>query len=439
MSNIFDVGRGWSVEAESGLVEDSELRVTLLEDPPYIWIYPMPDGSYRYDGYLYDVWKAIAQALNLRYRMVPLPGRDFGRIDENGTWTGLVGELAYGRADVALTWLWMREDRLKVIDYLDVVPVEQTSMGFFIRKDMGDAQGFSGAMISSLLKPLEMNVWWMLLGILLVLSLVLKGTARLCRTEDGQAASEPTWAMCLLSTFRCLTGQGWPSMPSSLSGRTVTIISWFLCVIIHTSYTANLISYLTIMTVDRPIKSLKDFSERPDWMLVMNPNHIVLNDWRVSKDKYERELYQRVLNRDRFIPFDDPEKRACELIKPKILAYLPKEQLFYVLGSDVCGMVPLYDQPLQGMNNYIPIAKKLRKLRRAMNEILQKMNEAGILKRLKKRWLEHHHMCASRAAVEPLSFGNALPVLMIVPMGFAASCAICGLELMFNRVTKRGR
>ena len=427
----------WSVAADQ--FEDSEIRLTALHDPPYIWIHPTGDGSYRYEGYLYDIWETMAEALNLRYRLVPLLGGDYGKLDANGTWTGLVGELAYGRADVALTWLYVREDRLKVINYLDAAPVEQVAAGFYISKDMRDAQSLSGNMISSLLKPLHIHVWWALLVTLLVLSLMLMVTARLCPTEDRRVASEATWASCLFSIFKCLVGQGWTSEPSSLSGRTVTMVSRCLCIIIFTSYTATLISHMTVVTEDRPIKSLKDFSERSDWKLGMYPHHSISTGWRFSKDRYERELYQRVINRDRFVPFDYKANTARELLKPKTLMFLAVEQLFYLLGSDACRVVPLYDQPIRKIPNYLPIAMEQNKLRRALNQILHKMGEAGILTRLKKRWVEHRDMCAEGKDVEPLSLENALALLMILPVGIVASCIICTLELMFRYITGKQR
>ena len=118
MTSLQFVGRNWSAEAEDVLKR--EVRVIAINDPPYIAIHPQPDGSYRYGGYLFDVWQMIAEALDLRYRVVPLLDGGFGRLQENGTWTGMVGELAYGRADVGLSWLWMRKDRMQVVDYLDV-------------------------------------------------------------------------------------------------------------------------------------------------------------------------------------------------------------------------------------------------------------------------------------------------------------------------------
>ena len=437
MARIFSVGRNWSVGADQ--FGNTELRLTAVHNPPYLWIHPVADGSYRYEGYLYDVWETMAQTLNLRYRLVPLfgPAGEFGRLDVNGTWTGLVGELAYGRADVALTWLRMRQDRLKVISFLDAVPVEQVRSGFYISKDMGDAQGLSGDMFSSLLKPLHTNVWWVLLVTLLVLSLVLLVTVRLCPTEDKRVTTEASWGFCLFSVFRCLVGQGWTSESGSLPGRTVTMVSWCLCIIILASYTATLASHLTVVTEDRPIKSLKDFSERPDWRLAMNPNHVVTNDWKLSKDRYERELYQHILHGDRFVPFDQKENTARELIKPKTLLFLPIEQLFYLVGNKACRVVPLYDHPIKEYTNYIPIAREQKKLRRALNQLLQKMNEVGILTRLKKTWFEQHNTCDSGTGVGPFSLKNALALLMILPAGIVASCILCTLEWMFRYITRK--
>ena len=438
MANLVYAGRNWSEETERGLNVESELRVAVVQDPPYVWIHSMPDGSYRYEGYLYDVWETIAQSLNLHYRLIPLQGGGFGHLDVNGTWTGMVGELAYGRADLALTWLWMRRDRLEVVDYLDAVPVEEDINAFYIRKDMGNDLSLTADMFGSLLKPLHMNVWWALLGALLVLSLALKATARFSRAEDRRAASEETWAACLLSSFMAFMSQGWPSMPNSLAGRIVTIFAWILCIIIHTSYTANLISHLTVVTVNRPIKSLEEFSDQPDWMLGVMPGHIILNDWRASRDKYERELYQRVLNRDRVVFFDATENSARELIKPKVLTYFGLEQLFFLLGSEACSLIPLNDKPKKVTKSYIPIAKEQRKLQHKMNQILQKIREAGILAELKKRWFTEKHVCVSRRGVEPMSLGDSLPLLMIMPMGFAVSCVIFALEwMLMSRVARR--
>ena len=67
------------------------------------------------------------------------------------------------------------------------------------------------------------------------------------------------------------------------SNAAVTIFSWLLVIVIFASYTINLIYYLTAVTVDRSIASLKEFSKNFDWSFAMHPGHGSLTNWKVSR------------------------------------------------------------------------------------------------------------------------------------------------------------
>ena len=439
-SGLVFTGRQWSVENKNYLPLDTELRVTAFNDSPHLSIYQLRDGSYKFDGYLYDVWEIIAKTLNLRYRLVPLPNSSYGCLDEHGNWTGMSGELAYGRADVALTWIFMREDRSEVMDFLDAVSIDETSDAFYISKSSVIAPSSADTFFAPWLRPLHINVWWAWLVTLLVLSLVLKGTVRFSRAEDRRSASEATWASCLFSTFISFVGQSWSSLPSSLSGRTVTIFTWFVHICIHTSYTATLISSLTVVTVNRPISSLKDFCEQPDWILAMRSEHVSLTDWKVSQNKYEQKLYQRVMSKDRFVPLKTTRESALGYIRPNVLTYADRNRLLYHLGSEACSLLPLNDQPAKAKQNFIPVAKRNDSLRRDMNRVLQRMHEVGVIQALKNRWLYHNIACVSRSNIEPVSISNSVALLMVLAVGLLASGIIIVLELLwFNQSTLPSR
>ena len=286
-------------------------------------------------------------------------------------------------------------------------------------------------MFNSLLKPLDVTVWLALIGSLLVLSLALRGTARLSRTGDSRDAAEMTWTSCLFAMFMSLVGQGWSSTPGSLSGRTVTIFGWFLCIIVINSYTAILISHLTVVSQEPPIRSLKEFCEQPDWTLMMRPDHIHLNDWRISDDKYEQKLYRRVSDKENFIPFYRTMESAIASFSPKVLTYVNIDRLFFLLKTQACGLVPLQDQPVEAAAtkyNYMVMTKGRSKLRKSMSRVLRKLAEAGILKSLKKRWIKRPKACASVLGARPISFGDSLALLLIVPLGCVASVIILSLE-----------
>ena len=76
----------------------------------------------------------MARELGLHYRMVPLLAGGYDSLDANSTWMGMVGELAYGRADVALAGLLDRPDRRAVVDFIYSVAVVQDQASQHIRK-----------------------------------------------------------------------------------------------------------------------------------------------------------------------------------------------------------------------------------------------------------------------------------------------------------------
>ncbi|XP_043223549.1 glutamate receptor 3-like [Amphibalanus amphitrite] len=178
LGTLLALGGGWSPPEpnEAAFVPSAEdvLRITAIHDPPYLIITRQSDGSYEYSGYLHDLWEIIARELDLRYRTVPLLDGGYGSVDQNGTWSGLVGELAYGRADLALTWVHFRQDRASVVDYIDAVPVDQDQYTFYLAKGTAAAPQLSPAMFSSLLQPLHWHVWWTVAASLLVISAALR-------------------------------------------------------------------------------------------------------------------------------------------------------------------------------------------------------------------------------------------------------------------------
>ena len=444
---LLQIGQGWldgPSRAAAAEAPAPELRVTAVHDPPYFSVYPHANGSYSYDGYIYEVWQLVTRLLGLRYRIATMPSGEFGMLDGNGTWTGMVGELAYGRADIALSWLDFRLDRAAVVDFIDAAPMGQLKPEFFIRRGSREMPSISPAMLTSLLKPLGTGVWWTLLTSVFVLSVVLCLTLRLSlpHGERRQKGEELTWGSCLLSSFRSVVGQGWTQTPSSMAARITTISSWLMGTIIYTSYTANLISSLTVVTVDRPISSLKEFSEQPDWKFAMEPGNVHLNDWKQSEDVYKRELFARTVSGRGFIPLTWTPEVIQSVSQPRVLTYLTSRvYLFHVLGSEACNMVPLNDhQSAKVTSGYIAIAKGLDPLRQRINQLVFQMYQAGELQRFKTKWMASNRVTCeipSNSKSRSLSFGELLPVLIIIPLAVVVSAAILLLEMAFRYAAKR--
>ncbi|KAF0300384.1 Glutamate receptor ionotropic, kainate 2 [Amphibalanus amphitrite] len=387
----------------------------------------LPNGTTTCEGYLYDLWDTVAHELGLRYRMVPLLKPLYGSMEANGTWNGMVGELAYGRADIAVTTLDMRSDRATVIDYIDAVSVTRTHSKFYVRASSHLVPEVTTETLSSLLKPLHPDVWWTLLVALLALAAALRVVVRCSHaaSESRQTVERMGWVACLLASFRSLVGQGWESAPNSVAVRIVTSCSWMLGIIIYASYTANLISYLTVPKQDLPIRSLREFHEQPGWRLAVQPGHSILNDWKQSRSEEERALYRRSQAREGIIDIYWNRASTQRTLETKVLTYVNIDPVFRILREETCSLVPIPDLPVKTNEVYMAIAKGREDLRGRINQVMRRLNEEGLLKRIKGQWLKSNDaICERPAGFREMTFGDVFVILMIVPLGVVLSFVV---------------
>ncbi|XP_043234979.1 glutamate receptor ionotropic, delta-1-like [Amphibalanus amphitrite] len=384
IGSLLSVGQRWSVEPfeeNSGPPTDRRpLRLAALHDPPYFIANRLANDTFSYSGYLKDLWEIIARELDLPYEIIPLFGGGYGSVDPNGTWTGMVGELAYGRADLALTGIIHRRDRATVVDYIDTVAVSQDRPTFYVRRDAAAAPRLSLAVFDALLRPLHAHIWWLLLASLLVTSLVLRATVRFnhAGSETRRTAREMSWAWCLLLSFMTLVNQGWARTPDSLAARVATLAGWILGMLVYYTYTANLISHLTVTTVGRPISSLREFIEQPGWTFAMEPGYGILNTWKTSSDPYERALYARTVTGEGFLGLEVGGEVMRRTTEPKMMTYIDIDRLLKFIGSEGCQMVSLLANLPPKTNNYMIIAKGRRQLREDINHLMEHLNHVHI-------------------------------------------------------------
>ena len=68
----------------------------------------------------------------------------------NGTWTGMIGDVIYGRADIALGDLSLTDERLTVVDF--TTPYLYSPATFLTRNNLKLSQ-------MAILKPFDISVW----------------------------------------------------------------------------------------------------------------------------------------------------------------------------------------------------------------------------------------------------------------------------------------
>lgn len=76
-------------------------------------------------GYCIDLMDEIARMSNFDYVVYEVEDKIFGGMNDDGTWTGVLSELVYRRADMSFPINYIMYDRSLVVDY--TVPITDLS------------------------------------------------------------------------------------------------------------------------------------------------------------------------------------------------------------------------------------------------------------------------------------------------------------------------
>lgn len=246
-------------------------------------------GNDRFYGYCIDLMKEIVNSSDFKfdYTLRVVDDAMYGHKNENGEWTGLIGELHSKRADIALAPISVMAEREIVVDF--TVPYyDLVGITILMKKTTTKSHLFK------FLTVLETKVWLCILAAyfftrldfcisgkkfqsnhlffaFFVYSFLMYLFDRLSpysfhnnreKYKNDEEQREFTLKECLWFCMTSLTPQGGGEAPRNLSGRLVAATWWLFGFIIIASYTANLAAFLTVSRLDSPIENLDDLARQ---------------------------------------------------------------------------------------------------------------------------------------------------------------------------------
>ncbi|XP_057705560.1 glutamate receptor 1a isoform X5 [Corythoichthys intestinalis] len=281
-----------------GLQNRTYIVTTILESP-YVMLKTNHDklvGNDKYEGYIVELAAEIAKHVGYQYKLKIVSDGKYGAKDpDSKMWNGMVGELVYGKADVAVAPLTITLVREEVIDFSK--PFMSLGISIMIKKPTKSKPG-----VFSFLDPLAYEIWMCIvfayIGVSVVLFLVSRFSPYEWHADDYEEGGEPqspTQAAAsnglqqgqtttqqnsnqqnpeqsnefgifnsLWFSLGAFMQQGCDISPRSLSGRIVGGVWWFFTLIIISSYTANLAAFLTVERMVSPIESAEDLAKQTE-------------------------------------------------------------------------------------------------------------------------------------------------------------------------------
>uniref|UniRef100_A0A1I8NTP0 Ionotropic glutamate receptor C-terminal domain-containing protein n=2 Tax=Stomoxys calcitrans TaxID=35570 RepID=A0A1I8NTP0_STOCA len=237
-------------------------RISTIVQAPFIMRDETAPKGFK--GYCIDLIDEIASIVNFEYTIEEVEDGNFGNMNDNEEWDGVIKQLIDKKADIGLGSISVMAERENVIDF--TVPYyDLVGIGIMMLKPSAPSSLFK------FLTVLETNVWLCIMAAYFFTSFLMWIFDRWSpysyqnnkeKYKDDDEKREFNLKECLWFCMTSLTPQGGGEAPKNLSGRLVAATWWLFGFIIIASYTANLAAFLTVSRLDTPVESLDDLSKQ---------------------------------------------------------------------------------------------------------------------------------------------------------------------------------
>uniref|UniRef100_A0A8C5Q571 Glutamate receptor n=1 Tax=Leptobrachium leishanense TaxID=445787 RepID=A0A8C5Q571_9ANUR len=407
--------------------------------------YELLDGNDKYEGYCVDLASEIAKHVGIKYKLSIVEDGKYGARDpETKIWNGMVGELVYGRADIAVAPLTITLVREEVIDFSK--PFMSLGISIMIKKPQKSKPG-----VFSFLDPLAYEIWMCIvfayIGVSVVLFLVSRFSPYEWHLEDNDEARDPQNPPdppnefgifnSLWFSLGAFMQQGCDISPRSLSGRIVGGVWWFFTLIIISSYTANLAAFLTVERMVSPIESAEDLAKQTEIAYGTLDSGSTKEFFRRSKIAVYEKMwsYMKSAEPSVFTKTTDDGVARVRKSKGKFAFLLESTMNEYIEQRKPCDTMKVGGN--LDSKGYGVATPKGSALRNAVNLAVLKLNEQGLLDKLKNKWWYDKGECGSgggdsKDKTSALSLSNVAGVFYILVGGLGLAMMVALIEFCYK-------
>ncbi|XP_030634514.1 glutamate receptor 4a isoform X1 [Chanos chanos] len=449
MDRLVLVQNELSLGNDSSGLENRTVIVTTIMEGPYVMLkksWELYEGNDRYEGYCVDLASEIAKHIGIKYKISIVPDGKYGARDpETKIWNGMVGELVYGKAEIAVAPLTITLVREEVIDFSK--PFMSLGISIMIKKPQKSKPG-----VFSFLDPLAYEIWMCIvfayIGVSVVLFLVSRFSPYEWHTEepeegtDGVPSDQPPNEFGIFNSLWFSLGafmqQGCDISPRSLSGRIVGGVWWFFTLIIISSYTANLAAFLTVERMVSPIESAEDLAKQTEIAYGTLDSGSTKEFFRRSKIAVYEKMWSYMKSAEPTVFTKTTAEGVARVRKSKgKYAFLLESTMNeYTEQRKPCDTMKVGGN--LDSKGYGVATPKGSQLRSAVNLAVLKLNEQGLLDKLKNKWWYDKGECGSGGgdakdkSSQALSLSNVAGVFYILVGGLGLAMLVALVEFCYK-------
>ncbi|XP_033609385.1 probable glutamate receptor isoform X2 [Cryptotermes secundus] len=221
------------------------LKSAMIHDPPFIY-FPKQTGldPPHVSGYAIQFWNLLQERLNFTLEKLFLENGSHGSRNSDGTWSGIVGMVASGRADVGLNVMTITKSRLDVVHY--VQPIATSRVTVYVRKPNAT---FSPA--RQILTPFALKLWRVIgLTVLLIAVLLSAVSYNSKETANYRIYNSIFYTINIFCQQSSFLPRTWPC-------RLICLTAYVTFMVLLMAYSASSISYLTVQRYQLPFRDFQ--------------------------------------------------------------------------------------------------------------------------------------------------------------------------------------
>ncbi|XP_066940246.1 probable glutamate receptor [Macrobrachium rosenbergii] len=387
------------------------LRCTTVENPPYTFLEYRSGGRVDVLGFIGSLFRHLKEVTNFTSDCHRVKDGGFGMVSD-GEWTGMVGEVHRGEADIIVANLDLTLKRSAVVDFLIGVGQNQY-VAIMKRPEKGDE------MWTGYVKEFEQNVWIVLPFFVLTSILCAYFALRFHYSECTNVLSEAA-----ITVIGFLLGQGSPLLPTQISLRILFLTILLFHVVLLAHYTSDLVSSLAAGPSLSKFSSLQDVAKDPKLQLGYTRETSLHDYLRDSSVEAIRQIW--LSNRDKnFVSLTGSLHEGLERVLKGNYVFMKTEMaIHYNYGQD-CRIYILPSAYFPGL--YTIAVAKGSPFRHVFNKIILDARASGLLDKWMKAAVPKLADC-SALSTSAIELNLVLVTFLVLGMAVLVSLGIFLLE-----------
>ncbi|XP_055938019.1 glutamate receptor-like [Argiope bruennichi] len=230
------------IDENCGMNFPSKLRVAARQLSPIFFMKRLKKGA-TVSGVEGELLKVLSQQLNFSYEIVKPADKNWGSLDGHGNWTGVMGMLLRGEADMGLSHFSITEERVRVVDFSFPYDI--------LDRTFATAQPGAFPKMASFTYPFNTNVWIFIFCLIAMAPLLFRALIFKKRSVSS------VYIMILGSMLK----QPINDSEQSCMRRLVYGIWIVSMTFMYFAYSGVLLSYLTIPWQRKGIQTIKELAD----------------------------------------------------------------------------------------------------------------------------------------------------------------------------------